>query len=190
MQAKLSKGFLTFIAMLLGTSVAFGQGPGPDNPEGFYIGAGLGNYEAEIDDVDDANFDFDESESALRLFAGWRFNQFFSVGLDRYDFSEAEAASDLLNVTAETEGWAPSVTGTLPLGPVDLYLRAGILFYDVEIGINDEPVFDDSGDDPVYAAGLGLAFVERLALSLEYEVIEIGEFDDSEAVWFLVGWRF
>jgi OOP family OmpA-OmpF porin len=182
------KAYPWILAMLLGANTSFAQLG--DNEDGFYVGAGLGNYEAEIDDVDDADFDFDEDESALRLFAGWRFNQFISMQLDRYDFSEAATAPGLLNVTADTEGWAPSVIGTLPLGPIELYARAGILFYDVEIGINNETVFDDSGDDPVYAAGLGLTVVERLALRFEYEVIEISEFDDSEAVWVTVGWRF
>jgi hypothetical protein len=182
------KSLLSIIALLFAADAALAQ-PG-ENPRGFYLGAGLGNYEAEIEDVDDANFDFDEDDSALRLFAGWRANRFLGVQLDRYDFSEAATAPGLLNVTADTEGWAPSVLGTLPLGPVELYARAGILFYDVEIGVGDGPVFEDSGDDPVYAAGLGLTFVERLALRLEYEVIEISEFDDSEAVWLTVGWRF
>lgn len=180
--------YLSAVACLLGTDAALGQFR--DNDEDFYLGAGLGNYSAEIDDVDDADFDFDEDESASRLFAGWRFNNFFAVQVDRYDFSDASSASDLLDVTAETRGWAPSVVGTLPAGPVELFARAGILFYNVEVDIDNDPVFDESGQDPVYAAGIGLTVLERLSLKLEYEVIDISEFDDSEAVWLSAGWRF
>lgn len=82
-----------------------------ENEDGFYIGAALGNFSTEIDDVDEADFDFDEDESASRLFAGWRFNNFFAVQLDRCDFSEANDASGLLDVSADTKGWAPSVVG-------------------------------------------------------------------------------
>jgi OOP family OmpA-OmpF porin len=161
-----------------------------DNDEGFYFGGGLGNYSTEINDVDDADFDFDEDESANRIFAGWRFNNFFAVQLDRYDFSDASAAPQLLNITAETKGWTPGVTGTLPLGPIELSLRAGIMFYDVQVSLDNAPVIDDSGSEPVYAAGIGLTVLERLALKLEYEVIEISDFNDTNAVWLTAGWRF
>jgi hypothetical protein len=180
--------YITPLAKLLCTEAALGQLP--DNERGFFLGAGLGNYEAEIDNVDDANFDFDEDESASRIFAGWRFNHYVSVQFDRYDFSDASTAPQLLNVTAETKGWTPSVTGTLPLGPIELSLRAGIMFYDVEVSIDNAPVIDDSGNDPVYAAGIGLTVLEHLALKLEYEIIDISDFSDTEAVWLTAGWRF
>ena len=182
------KLLLPTVATLFLANTALAQGP--DNPEGFYVGVGLGNYEQEIEDFEDANFDFDEEESATRIFAGWRVNQFFSAQLDHYDFDETSAPVGLFNVSTDTEGWAPSVTGTLPLGPVDLYARVGILFYDLRVGVDNNSVFDDSGDDPVYAAGLGLTFAERLAVNLEYEIIDIEQFDKSEALWVMLGWRF
>lgn len=161
-----------------------------ENEDGFYIGAALGNFSTEIDDVDDADFDFDEDESASRLFAGWRFNNFFAVQLDRYDFSEANDASGLLDVSADTKGWAPSVVGTLPLGPVELFIRGGIIFYDVDVSIDGGRVFDESGEDPVYSAGIGFTVLERLNLKLEYEAVQISEYDDAEAVWLSGSWRF
>src|SRR5436190_1304341 len=59
------------------------------NRAGFYLGAGLGEFSTQIDDVsnvDNANLDFDTSEDAFKVFAGWRFNRFFAVQLDQYDF--------------------------------------------------------------------------------------------------------
>jgi OOP family OmpA-OmpF porin len=161
-----------------------------ENDDGFFVGAALGNFSTEIDDVDDANFDFDEDESASRIFAGFRFNNFFSAQLDRYDFSEASNAPGLLNVTADTKGWAPSVIGTLPLGPVELFIRGGILLYDVDVSFAGGEVIDESGEDPVYSAGIGFTVLERLNLKLEYESVEISEYDDAEAVWLSGSWRF
>jgi OOP family OmpA-OmpF porin len=174
--------------LLLCATAALGQIP--DNDEGFFLGGGLGNYSAEIDNVDDADFDFDEDESASRIFAGWRFNNFFAAQVDRYDFGEAANAPALLNVSADTKGWAPSIVGTFPLGPVELFIRGGIVFYDVEVSIDGGRVFDESGEDPVYSAGIGFTVLERLNLKLEYEVVEISEYDDAEAVWLSGAWRF
>jgi hypothetical protein len=161
-----------------------------DNDEGFYIGVALGNFSSEIDNIDDANFDFDEDESASRIFAGWRFNNFLAVELDRYDFGEASGAAGLLSISTDTKGWAPGIVGTLPLGPVELFVRGGIIFYDVEVNVDGGELFDESGEDPVYAAGVGFTVFERLNLKLEYEVVEISEYDDAEAVWLSAAWRF
>jgi hypothetical protein len=42
----------------------------------------------------------------------------------------------------------------------------------------------------VYSAGIGFTFVERFNLQLEYEVLDISEFDDSDAWWLNASWRF
>ena len=161
-----------------------------ENNDGFYVGAALGNFESEIDDIEDANFDFDADESAARIFAGWRFNGFVAIELGRYDFGEATNAADLLAISTDTKGWAPSIVGTLPVGPVEFFIRGGILFYDVEVNLDGGQLLDESGEDPVYAAGVGVTVLERLNLKLEYEVVEISEFADAEAVWLAGSWRF
>jgi hypothetical protein len=185
----MNKGIL-FAAVAAGSMTSPAWAQFGDNEEDFYIGAALGNFSSEIDDIDDADFDFDEDESASRIFGGWRFNNFFSVQVDRYDFGEASNAAGLLNVSTDTKGWAPQVVGTLPVGPIELFLRGGILFYNVDVSLDGDELFDESGKDPVYAAGIGFTVLERLNLKLEYEVVEISEYDDAEAVWLSGAWRF
>jgi OOP family OmpA-OmpF porin len=168
----------------------------PGNPDGFYFGAGLGEFSSvvddidKLDDVDDVGLDFDEDEDASKIFAGWRFNRFFAVQVDYVDFGKSDAAVDLLDVSAETTGLTPSVVGTLPLGPVELFARAGMMFYDVEFNSDSGPLIDESGEDLVYSAGVGLDIGERLNLRLEYEVIDIDEFDDADALWLNAAWKF
>ena len=106
------------------------------NVEGFYLGVGLGDFSTGIDDiedVDDADLDFDSDENARKLFAGWRFNRFVGVQVDFIDFERSTAATELLNISADAKGFAPSIVGTLPLGPVELFARAGVLWYDLSI---------------------------------------------------------
>lgn len=179
-----------FTAVLFVASPAFGQG---DNTEGFYLGAGLGDFsgEPELEDVDDIDLDFDTDTSARKIFAGWRFNRFLSAQLDVVDFGRSQAAANQLNVSTETEGVAPSIVGTLPIGPVELFLRGGMLWYDLSIdSTNTGDTFDESDSDPVYSTGIGITVAKRLNLRLEYEVVDIEQLDDSRAVWLNAAWRF
>jgi hypothetical protein len=85
---------------------------------------------------------------------------------------------------------APTVVGTLPLGPVELFGKAGVLFYDVEIDAPGNRLIDSSGEDAVLGVGIGFTAFERLSFTAEYERIDIEEFDDADAVWLTAAWRF
>jgi hypothetical protein len=180
-------------ALLLMSGAALAQ---EDEDRGFYVGGGLGDFSADIDeisDVDDADLDFDADDNAVRLYGGWRFNRFFAVQADHYDFGRSSAAAGALSVSTDTKGFAPSVVGTLPLGPIELFARAGVVFYDLELNVDDDNndiSLDESGEDLVYSAGIGFTILERLNLKAEYEVIEISELDDADAVWISANWRF
>jgi hypothetical protein len=165
-----------------------------DNASGFYLGAGLGDFSTdidELDDVDDVDLDFDSDENARKLFAGWRFNRFIAMQVDVIDFERSTDARNALNVVStQSEGIAPSVVATLPLGPVELFARAGILWYDLEIDSDSTALVDDSDRDPIFGAGIGVTVAERVNLRAEYEVVEIDQLDDSHAVWLTAAWRF
>jgi hypothetical protein len=181
----------TFAAAALALSA--GTASAQENGEGLYLGAGFGDFSAqidELDDVDDVVADLDEDESAARYFAGWRFNRFLSVQGDYYDLGDTTSVLNALPLSSESEGIATSLVGTLPIGPVELFARAGIIWYDLEVAHNFANVIDDSSNDPVYSAGVGITLFERLNLSMEYEVIDIEAFDDSDAAWISAAWRF
>lgn len=179
----------TAIATLL--FLISGQALAQDDETGFYLGAGLGDFSADVDSLDDADdVDFDSDEDAKKIYAGWQFNPFVAVQLDYTDFGESSAAVDLLDIRTDTKGLAPVVVGTLPLGPVELFAKAGVIFYDVEIDTPDDTLIDNSGEDAVVGIGAGLTLFERLSLKAEYERIDIEEFDDADSVWIMADWRF
>jgi OOP family OmpA-OmpF porin len=180
---------VTAFILMLGMSTAFAQ----EDEGGLYVGMGFGDFSAEInelDDIDDVVADLDEDESATKFFVGWRFSRFLAVQADYYDFGDATAILNALPVSSKSDGIAPSIVGTLPIGPVELFARAGIIYYEVEVALDSSNVIDASGSDPVYSAGLGLTLFERLNLSMEYELIDIDEFDDADAAWISGAWRF
>jgi hypothetical protein len=180
-----------FAASALTAAPAFAQ---DHEVEGLYLGVGRGDFSTGIDDISDveeANLDFDSDKSAERIFAGWRFNRVVALQLDRVDFKHSRDARNALNVfSTHAEGFAPSVVGTLPLGPVEVFARAGILWYDIEIDRNNTALADNSSRDPVFGAGIGVNLGEHLNLRAEYEVVEIDGLDDPNAVWVTAAWRF
>ncbi|HET8698912.1 MAG TPA: outer membrane beta-barrel protein [Gammaproteobacteria bacterium] len=179
----------TFAALVLAAFAALGA----DNTEGLYVGAGLGDFSVEINDVDDvpdAVSDFDEDESASKYFVGWRLSRFFSVQGEYYDLGNATGTLKGQPVSTETEGVGVSVVGTLPLAFIELFARAGFIFYDLDVNRGAGNVIDESDNDPVYSAGIGFTVFDRLNFQLEYEVIDIHQLDHSDALWLNASWRF
>ena len=167
------------------------------NTEGFYLGAGVGDFSSAVDeinsldDVDDVGIDFSDGDNAKKIFAGWRFNRFVAVQADFVDFGEASGfVSPSVSGTSDVEGIAPSVVGTLPLGPVELFGRVGMMFYEVDLNLTGGRFIDESGEDLVWGAGVGIDIGERLNLRLEYEEIDIAELDEADALWLNLAWKF
>ena len=164
-----------------------------ENNEGLYLGGGFGDFSVEIQDIDgvnDAIEDFDEDESASKYFVGWRFNRFLGVQADHYDLGNMTGTFKGQQVASDTDGFAASLVGTLPVLFLELYARAGLVFYDLDVDRGTTNVIDESDDDFVYGAGIGFVLLERVSLQLEYEVLDIDRFDKSDAWWLNASWRF
>ena len=167
------------------------------NVEGLYIGGGIGDFSSSIDEVnqldqiDDAGIDFTDGDNATKLFAGWNFNRYFAVQGDYVDFGDQSGAvSPSVSGTSNVKGFAPSIVGTLPIGPVELFGRIGMMFYNVDVNLNGGQLIDDSANDMVWSAGVGIDIKDRLNLRLEYEQIDIPRFDQANAVWLNAAWKF
>src|SRR5688572_2367856 len=185
------KWILTIAALSLAAGPALGQVDENDNRQGFYLGAGLGDFSASANGpqgFDDIELDSDDTPT--KLFAGYRMNRFFSVQLDYIDFGESSGTANLLDIRQDTSGLAPNVIGTLPIGFFELFAKVGMMWYDVDLDIENDPTISDSGEDPIYGVGVGLTLVERLSLRLEYEIVDVETLDDAEAVWLTAAWRF
>jgi OOP family OmpA-OmpF porin len=190
------------VLLALAAGPALAQGRDDDrstggNTEGFYLGAGVGDFSSAVDeinsldDVDDVGIDFSDGDNAKKFFAGWRFNRAVAVQADFVDFGEASGfVSTSVSGTSDVEGIAPSVVGTLPLGPVELFARVGLMFYEVDLNLTGGRFIDESGEDLVWGAGVGIDIGERLNLRLEYEEIDIAELDEADALWLNLAWKF
>ena len=183
------------LALLAGPGLAQDRG---GKSEGLYLGAGVGDFSSAVDeinsldDVDDVGIDFSDSDNATRIFGGWRFNRFFALQADFVDFGESSGsvATSVSPGTSDVQGLAPSVVGTLPIGPIEFFGRAGVMFYEIDLNLTGGRIIDESGEDPLWGVGIGLDIRDRLNLRLEYEEIDIEDLDEADALWLNASWKF
>ena len=186
------------LAVMAGPALAQDDDDRPaENLEGFYLGGGVGDFSAavdeidELDDVDDVGIDFSDGDNATKLFAGWAFNRFFAVQADFVDFGESSGVvSPSVSGTSDVQGIAPSIVGTLPIGPIELFARVGMMFYEVDLNLTGGRLIDESGEDLVLGVGIGIDVLDRLNMRLEYEEIDIEQLDEADALWLNVAWKF
>jgi len=194
--------WLLAVLVVAGCSTA-GAVYAQDNPSGFYVGAGVGQFNVQIDDInqtDNAIQRLDDDDRAWKAFAGWRFGRYVAVEAAYIDFgtpnSRSEASGSSGDYRVKLSGFAPYVIGTLPLGPIELFAKAGYYFYDVDLRVDlDDPLAPDidsskSDEDFLYGGGIGATFLQRLNVRLEYERLDSNVVDDADALWLSGSWRF
>jgi hypothetical protein len=181
------------LAGLAAAAVASAQ----ENEEGFYAGAGVGTFDVQIDDVDevDDTIDrYDSDDTAWKAYAGWRANPYLAFELAYVNLgSPDDEILPGIDLTVETDGFAPYVVGTLPVGWFEAFAKAGYYWYDTEARLSTPlgTVSDSEGNDSfTWSAGVGLNVFERVNLRLEYEQFDFDEADDSKALWLTGGYRF
>jgi hypothetical protein len=197
----MNRSLLAAVALALGAGAGMAQAD--ENPSGFYVGGGVGQFNVQIDDIDqtdDAIETLDDDDAAWKGFVGWRFNRYISLEAAYIDFgtpgSRSDASGSSGDYRLDLSGFAPYVIGTLPVGPVELFAKAGYYFYDVDLSVDiDDPLAPDldsesSDEDLLYGGGVGMTFFERLNARLEYERIDSDILDDADAIWLSASWRF
>lgn len=174
------KGVLGCVAVL-GMAMASGAALADQRDPGFYIGAGVGAANLEIDDID-----FDDSDTAFKLFGGYRFNEYFGVELAYFDNGTAE--QDLFPGTLEIEskGVNASAVVTAPFGEnLSVFAKLGYASIDLEAAIRGLGQRIDLGDDTEeelsYGAGLTYSFNEAWSLRAEYEAFDLDDADADQA---------
>jgi hypothetical protein len=181
------KGLIAVTALLGGYGVA---AQAADN--GIYIGAGAGQSQVEASEgvPEIGSVDFDADATAYKVILGWRPLDWLAVEGNYLDLGSAD--DDVLGTEIESDidGLSLSVLGFLPVGPVDLFARVGVLDWDAELSAPD---FDlrskDDGTDLAY--GVGAQFrVWSLSLRAEYERFEISDIDKLDMLSIGVTWTF
>lgn len=190
------KGISTIAAV---AALAFAGGAyAQDNDDsGLYLGGGVGQFNVDIDDVDDVPETIDNyssDDTAWKAFIGYRMNKnlAFEAAYVNLGSPEDTIAPDT-TLEVETDGFAPYIVGTLPFAAFELFAKAGYLIYDTEARVTSplgSVVVEDSGDEFTWSAGLGLTLADTFNLRLEYEMFDVQQVDDANALWLTGAFRF
>jgi len=190
---------------LLGTLVAIpALSLADDNASGAYVGGAFGRFNLHIehlDDVDDAAQTIAHSDNnSWKAFVGYRFTPNWSIEAAYIDFGnssdEFSSTGSDGNYRVRMKGFAPSLVGTIPVGPVELFGKVGEYFYNVDTRIDLDGAgspritSSHSRSDLVWGGGVGITVLEHLNLRAEYERIEIDNAQNSNALWLGAAWRF
>jgi len=126
------------IAATVVQSDDYGPSSGP------YVGAGWGQFDLHLHNlnaVGTAVTDITHSDDdAWKAFVGFRFAPFVSVEAAYVDFGHPNdsfrtfGSDGVYHVTMT--GFSPTVIGTIPLGPVELFGKAGYYFYDLDTRVD------------------------------------------------------
>src|SRR4051812_19087589 len=94
----------------------------PD-PSGFYLGAGFGQFDVKIDNLDAAGEvlrNLDADDAAWKLALGWRFNPFIALEADYIDLGNPKGDFDASGTNGKYKvdlaGAAAYVVGSIPVG--------------------------------------------------------------------------
>jgi OOP family OmpA-OmpF porin len=182
------------VAALAAASAAQAQ----DNESGFYAGGGIGQFDVAIDDFDDVEDTvdaYDSDDSAWKLFGGWRMNPYvaFEVAYINLGSPEDEILPET-ELTVETDGFAPYVVGTFPIGDwFEVFGKVGYYWYSTDLEVTSPigSIRDDESDSTfTWSAGFGVNIFERVNVRLEYEQFDFDATDDAEAIWLTGAYRF
>jgi hypothetical protein len=142
---------------------------------GIYVGASVGNSSI---DLNEGGFDVDDDVTAYKVNVGWRILDWAGIEANYVDLGEFEGTFDntVLNgdVDVESDGFNFSGLLFLPIGPVDLFARAGFITWDTKARLTGTIDATDSDDGMDFSYGAGAQFrVWSLSLRAEYEVFDI-----------------
>lgn len=156
---------------------------------GIYLGGSVGQSGVDIDEVGFDDGDFSGDATAYKVIAGWRFLDWLSIEGNYVDLGSADETVDGDRFEVDASGVSLSAVGFLPIGPVDLFARVGIIDWDADISIEGFGSGSDDGTDLTY--GVGAQFrVWGLSLRAEYEQFDIDDVDTADLISLGVTWTF
>ena len=133
--------------------------------DGFYIGAGI--YQA---NAEEGNFDDDDTVPAL--FAGYNFldtNIFMmSAELGYYDLGGFDGSTNNVEYDIDASAITLAAVGYVPIGPfIEIYAKAGVASVSVDIEIDN--IKDDSdGTEAFGGIGASIDILDTIDIYAEY----------------------
>ena len=172
------------LSFSLGLALLASVGVTNANANGIYLGGGVGQSMIKDSTGNSAGTNFDETDTAWKAFAGYRFDAIpiirLSGEIGYRDLGKPTGSTAGVPLEYKLTGFDYSALAGVGLGPIEVYGRVGGMQYDLKKRIGPtETKFD--GSAPLYGAGVQFMLF-GLAIRAEYEKIDIKELDTADMV--------
>lgn len=142
--------FLIAAATIFGASPAMGQ---------FYVGGGVGGsfYDVQVDEIVDDVGSIDGNGLAWKIFGGFNFPIPF-IGVEGGYRNFGSASTDFGPETWETStsGWDVEALARISILMVDVFGKAGVMWWDQDVTIGSSPSVNSSDSDFLWGLGAGI----------------------------------
>jgi len=148
---------------------------------GIYLGASLGQANIDIDTVNAPRIDGDDT--GFKFIAGLRPLDWFAVEASYVNFGEVEQTRGTglgqTRLATESDGISAFGVFFLPVGPVDLFAKGGLISFDTNIDVDGlGTIYQEDGTDLAYGVGVQFRLLS-LGIRAEYEKFDIDDVDDA-----------
>jgi hypothetical protein len=158
---------------------------------GIYLGASVGQSGVSFEDtIEGEDIDFDVDSTGFKGIIGWRFVDWLAVEANYVDLGSGDDRVAGTRIETDVSGISLSAVGFVPVGPVDLFARVGVIDWEADVTARDFG-FDASDDGTDIAYGIGAQFrIWSLSLRGEYERFDISNADTVDMLSLGVTWTF
>lgn len=149
---------------------------------GMYVGAGIGNtfFSSDVENAVDQIKNIDESSTAWKIFGGFNGARFIGVEGGYRSFGSVETTVSDQLFKSKTSGWDVEALGRLQIAIIDVFAKAGAMFWSTDVTLLGKTV-DDSGTDFFWGLGAGV-HLGPIGARLEWESVEGGGPDNLSMV--------
>ena len=171
---------LLFTGLLAASALAFSPLSQAQMTGQWYAGVGVGQSKAKDACTDAASVGItscDDSDTAARIFGGYKFNKNFAAEVGYADLGKGKASGVVLSLPASAEwkatAWDFVAVGILPINQQFSILgKLGITSWSVDLNVNASGLSGSesaSGTDTTYGVGVQYDFSNQFGLRAEWQ---------------------
>jgi hypothetical protein len=151
--------------------------------QSFYVGGGIGSsfFSSEIGEAVDRLTKISENATAWKLFGGFSPARFIGIEGGYRHFGTVSANIGSVGFESSTKGWDVEALGRLQIAIIDLFGKAGLMFWNTDSTLGSTTVGDSSGTDFFWGLGGGLR-LGPVGVRVEWESVEASTPDNLSMV--------
>jgi len=147
------------------------------DPRGIYLGVGVGQsfIKADVKDIQNNDLKLDDNDFAYKFIAGVRMTDIFAIEGGYKYLGNVKNKVDEYSFESKISGYDLCAVGNLYLGIIDVFGKAGVLWWDQENHLNDTKSTDSNNN---FMWGFGATVrLNTLGIRAEWERFELPDYD-------------